>query len=116
MTYLTHAEAAKAKAEGKEVETKDHTVWRPFDWCHLDDPEHNFRLKPPAPRVAREWTIARGQEQLFAGPLHIREVLPGEITVREALERAEAICQRQSAVGAQYEIAALRRELCGDDK
>lgn len=128
--YLTHAEAAKAKAEGKDVQAL-HRLWSDDGWIaarwsNFDDVDGTwkFRLAPPAPRVAQEFWIdkeMRAWKQYREDDIHVREVIPGEPTVREAvrdaLERAERLCEEHDCTSRiALKIAALRRELCGDSE
>lgn len=129
MTYLTHAEAAKAKAEGKEVESRDHAfmTWRPFVWDDLNHHDIEFRLKSATPRVAREWWVTLhplgrhhnndlAHREPIVDAIHVREILPGEITVREALEIAHGRLHAMNLRQAAGVIFDLKYELCGDDK
>lgn len=132
--YLTHAEAAKAKAEGKDVQAMFgyHDVPIPFEWDHLNNPNLKFRLAPPAPRVAQEfWLIGSTDEPIKvwahepaypqvneAWRKRVREVLPGEPTVREAvreaLELAHGRLHAMNLLQAAGVVFDLKYELCGD--
>lgn len=137
--YLTHAEAAKAEAEGKDVQTFLYAknCWIPFEWDHLNTRHAKFRLAPPAPRVAREWWINdngyslctflsadeanRWDSSARKEIIHVREVLPGEPSVKEAVRDAltkAAVLAESCYRGfdAERKIEVLRRELCGDDE
>lgn len=128
--YLTHAEAAKAKAEGKEVQVQSAPgCWIAANWVAFDCKTNKFRIAPPAPRVAREGYVhcfqcdgsayfTPNKEHARSDTIRVREVLPGEPTVKEAvrdaLARAADIAENFDHYCAN-EIRVLRLELCGND-
>lgn len=121
---LTKDEAIDRMKAGLPCKTRCIGGWYATKWADFDDDENTY-CKPPEPRrVAREWVLRDEQCMTMHGPIHVREVLPGDVTLIEALKGADKLSEIARLPNVEYaadehnevvrRLRALHARLIGD--